>query len=67
MECIFSIEVMVLGYQQYKDVWDAPVSEILQYEREVGNVHDTFVVAVLKDDSIVGHCPRKFQLYALSL
>ena len=36
MECVFSVEAMVRGYHQYKDVWDAPVGEILQCEREVG-------------------------------
>ena len=26
---------------------------------EIGNVHDTFAVAVMRSDTIAGHCPRK--------
>ena len=59
MEHTFSVESMVRGYHEYQDVWDAPVHEVLSCEREVGNVYDTFAVAVKKDDEIVGHCPRK--------
>ena len=59
MECVSSVEAIVYGYHQYKDVWDTPVGKILQCEREVGNVHNTFAVAVMKDDNIVGHCSRK--------
>ena len=58
MEHTFSVESVVCGYHEYQDVWDAPVHEVLSCEREVGNVYDTFAVTV-KDDEIVGHCPRK--------
>ena len=51
---------MVRGYHHYKAIWDAAIDgEVLSCEREVGNVHDTFAVAVKKDGIIVGHCPRK--------
>jgi len=60
MEYVFSVEAVVRGYHKYKDVWGAPVGEMLQCKRKVGNVHDTFAVAVVKDGSgIVGYCPRK--------
>jgi len=32
---------------------------ILQCQREVGNVCDTFAVAIMKGDTIVGYCPWK--------
>ena len=47
-EHVFSVEVMVRGYQ-YQNVWAAPIGEMLICEREVGNIHDTFVVAIKKD------------------
>jgi len=60
MEYVFTVEAVICGYHEYKDVWDVPVGELLQCEREVGNVHDTLAVAIVKDGSgIVGHCPRK--------
>ena len=38
MEHVFSIEVIIHGYHEYQDVWDAP----LLCEREVSNAYDTF-------------------------
>ena len=49
MEHVFSVETMVCGY----------IGEMLLCERKVGNVHDTFVVAIKEDGEVVGHCPRK--------
>ena len=40
---------MVCDYNQYQNAFDAPVGEILSCEREVGNIHDTFVLAIKKD------------------
>ena len=63
MDQTFSIQAMVRSYHYYKDIWEATIDEeVLSCEREVGNVHDTFAVAVKKDDIIVGHCPRKISL-----
>ena len=42
----------------YQDVWSAGVGEQLTCDREPGNRHDTFAVAVKKDEVIVGHVPR---------
>ena len=62
MEYVFSIEAMVHGYHENKDIWDAPVREILPYQRDIGNNFDTFAVAVVKEGTIVGYCPRKFSV-----
>ena len=52
---MFSVETMVLGYRidytiygyhEYQNAWDTPIGEILSCEKEVGNIHDTFVVAI---------------------
>jgi len=56
---VFNVEVMVHGYHEYKNTWDAPIGEMLRCERVVGNIHDTFAVAIKKDGKVVGHCPRK--------
>jgi len=43
----------------YKDTWDAVLVEELSCKGEVGNRVDVFAVAVLKDETIVGHVPKK--------
>jgi len=59
VEHVFSVEAMVHGNHGYKNAWDAPNSEMLRCEREVGSIHDTFAVAIKKDGEVVCHCPRK--------
>ena len=55
----FSIASMVRGYHIYKDIWDALIGEELSCEREGANYADPFAVAIIKDDNVVGHVPRK--------
>lgn len=43
---VFSVEAMVCGYNGYQNAFDAPVGKILSCEREVGNIHDTFALAI---------------------
>ena len=45
----YSLEVdaMVRGYHEYQEIWDAPVGEELQCQRETRNLHDIYAVAVL--------------------
>ncbi len=50
---------MVRGCHTYQSVWTAVVGEELPYQRETVNPRDPFAVAVLKDEAIVGHVPRK--------
>ena len=42
-------------------IWDALIGEELSCEREGANYADQFAVAIIKDDNIVGHVPRKIQ------
>ena len=51
---MFSVEIIVHGYHEYQNTWDA--HEILSCEREVGNIHDTFAVAITKDNKGSHHC-----------
>ena len=58
MEYLFAVNSKIRGYHYYRTVWDAAIGEVLQCEREMGNVHDKFAIAVKKGGVIVGHCPR---------
>ena len=35
------------GYHVYKDIWEAPIAELLACRKEEGNVHDPYCVAVI--------------------
>jgi len=39
-------------------MWSTRVGEQLTYNQEPGYHHDTFIVAIKKDDVTVGHVPR---------
>ena len=58
-DATFSVESMVRGYHVYKDIWAASIREHLLCRRETTNLADRFSVAVMKDETIVGHIPRK--------
>ena len=63
-----SIDTVIRGHHVYKDVWTPIIGEVLQCEKEEGNSHDLYAVAVKKLDSIVGHVPRTIStLYHLFL
>ena len=44
----------------YKGIWTAAIGEELPCRRETNNVTDRYSVAVIKDDAIVGHLPKKY-------
>ena len=47
---------------------EAVLGEILPCHRETANVSDRYAVAVLKDDVVVGHLPKKFsKMFSLFL
>ena len=41
------------------NIWDSAINEELPCEREVHNAMDHYVVAVKRDDVVVGHLPKK--------
>ena len=49
----------VRGYRVYKDIWAAAIGEELVCGREPTNMADRYAVAVLKQETIIGHLPRK--------
>ena len=44
----FEIQAITQGYHQYKVIWDTKFGEKLECQRETGNPHYIFAVAVLK-------------------
>ncbi len=55
----FTVESTVRGYHVYRAVWDASNEEELSCERESGNPHDLYAVAIARAGVTVGHVPRK--------
>ena len=49
----------VRGYHIYKEEWENAVSEELKCEREKNNAKDPYAGAVVRENVIVGHLPRK--------
>lgn len=58
-QATFSISSVVRGYHAYKDIWQPDVGEELRCQREVGNLVDAFAVAVMREETVVGHVPKK--------
>ena len=50
-----STDTVNRGHHVYKEVWMPIIGEVLQCEKEEGNSHDLYAVAVKKLDSIVGY------------
>ena len=51
-------DTVIRGHHIYKEIWTPSIGEVLQCEKEEGNSHDLYAVAVKKLDLIVGHVPR---------
>ena len=56
VEPVFSMEAMVHGYNKYQNAFDAPIGELLSREREVGNIHDTFVLGIKMNGEGLHRC-----------
>lgn len=46
------------GHHVYCEVWTPAIGEILSLKKEADNSHYQFSVAVVKNDTVVGHVPR---------
>ena len=55
----YEMESCLQDYHVYKDIWAAMIVEVLLWEREPFNDVDRYAVAVLKDDTTIGHIPKK--------
>ena len=54
----FSLTTTVRGFHIYKNVWEPTIGEMLSCERDNGNSHNTFAVAIKNSSKVVGHIPR---------
>ena len=62
------VPAAVRRYHIYKEEWEAAIGEELKCEREKNNAKDPYAVAVVHENVIVGHLPRKIsQISALFL
>ena len=55
----YTVKSCVRAYHVYKDIWEASIDEELICVRETSNAKDPFAVAVVKNEVIVGHIPKK--------
>ena len=51
-------DTVIRGHHVYKEIWTPSIGEVLRCEKEEGNSHDLYAVAMKKGDSIVGHVPH---------
>lgn len=54
----YVLETIVQGYHAYKELWEAAIGDALPCQRERGNMHDPYAVALVKEGVTVGHIPR---------
>ena len=57
LDRVAEFDSYIRGYHAYRDIWSPVVGEILLLKREPDNLVDASVVAVWKEDKIVGHVP----------
>ncbi len=59
MSFSYTMDSCIRGYHVYKDVWTAPLGEVLTCQNEFGNVVDPYDVAIITSyNTTVGHVPR---------
>ena len=55
------------GHHVFKSIWTPVVGQLLQVQAETGNSHDAYAIAVILDDYVVGHLPRRKRVFPRSL
>ena len=58
----FPQSFVVCGHHVYKDTFTPAIGKILQSRRESDNSNDSFAVAIIEDDTIVGHVLRNISV-----
>ena len=58
----FEVEFVVRRYHIYRDFWFAVVGTTLLCQVERFNLHDSYAVAMIKDDVVDGHVPRNISV-----
>ena len=55
----FVLSSCIRGYHIYKEIWTPSIGEVLLCAREPTNIVDRYAVSVQKDETIVGHLPKR--------
>ena len=58
----FEFSSVIRGHHVYKDIFTPTIGKILQSRREPDNSYDSFAVAIIENDTIVGHVPRNISV-----
>ena len=58
----FEFSSVIRGHHVYKDVFTPVIGKILQSRREPDNSYDSFAVAIIEDDTNVGHVLRNISV-----
>ena len=60
----FQLESSVRGHHVFKSIWTPVVGQSLQVQAETENSHDAYAMAVILNDTVVGHLPKEFSRIA---
>ena len=58
----FEFSSVIRGHHVYKDIFTPTIGKILQSRREPDNSYDSFAIAIIENDTIVGHVPRNISV-----
>lgn len=58
LDFCLTYESVVRGHHIYKHIWTPLLGEVLSLLVEEENEYDRYAIAVMKEDSIVGHVPQ---------
>ena len=53
----YAVQTVVRGQHVYKEAWSTLVGQVLSCQKERGNVHDPYSVAIVDRNTVVGHVP----------
>ena len=58
----FEFSSVIRGHHVYEDIFTPAIGNILQSRREPDNSYDIFAVAIIEDDTNVGHVLRNISV-----
>ena len=58
----FDRNSFVRGYHVYCQQWTVTVGDVLSLKQEPQNCRDRFAVAVMKNNSVIGHVPKEMAI-----
>ena len=58
----FEFSSVIRGHHFYKDIFMPTIRKILQSRREPDNSYDSFAIAIIENDTVVGHVPRNISV-----